>query len=697
MKRPLIWCCLSFTAGIYCYAYAAKQLLFCGILFALLSFCLYLLKKSPAFFLIFLFFLGGAFDCRHWQTVTLNKPTSLHQTEAVFEGTVSDLPREGTDGIFSYRISLTSLNEEPCRLTLWLTSREQLDPGEVISGTGTLRSSRAMQKEGESFGDYLVRQGYSLSCSFPELTRLPASRWNSLRYFPLRLRAQMISQLRRYVSAPWRGILIAVSTGDRSDLTSVQKNMFAQTGTSHIISVSGLHVSILLMIMIALLEFLRMPYPASRILCLPLPLFLALFMGGQASVLRACIMGFLFLLAECVQAESDSMNSLFLAAFLILLFRPDSLFQAGFQLSFSATFGILAFSHVFSQATAAMIPGQEVRALLSTSVSSYLTTLWEVLYFYHQLPSISMIANLFLVPLFPILLISIFLFAVMAAVFPAGAPVGAKLLEGMSALLFGPLELLSKAPVFQLATPNRFFIAGYCFLIVFLYFLSRKRKSVLLFLGVAVCLGAGCFQQYRLSQYDSMTAVSAGSIDNIIVQTTEGTTLLLAGVTEDASSFSYDYQTLLNYFQKNNIKTIDVFSFMNYNKNTAALFRALGQDRTITFVLLPPGEDLTPELARIAEQNNVRKTDFTQPLFIPLSETKGCAFSPDGTFVWYQNESLVAQVGSHPGKEAVLTKQTGRREITADGQSYPERYFGTLRFLLKNGSLQKVISENTYE
>ncbi len=696
MKRPIIWFCLSFMAGIYCYAHAAKQILFCGVLFFLLCFGFAFWKKSFAYLAMMLFFCLGSVGLLAQQAMTLDHPARLHQTVGSFEGVICDVPDEGSNGLYSYQISLTSLNGEKSFLKLWLTTKEQFSAGTVISARGTLSSSKMMKQENDGFGTYLVNQGYSLYCADPELSMLPLSRWNKIRYAPLRLRERMIALLNSYFHSSWKGILIAIATGDRSGLTSVHQSLFSKTGTSHILSVSGLHVSILLFFFLTLLKLFRVPYPANRWLCLPLPFFLALFMGGQAPVLRACIMGFLFLLAECLWTESDSINSLFIAAFVILLFQPDQLFQASFLLSFSATLGIVAFLPIIQRMTEKFLPRSEFLDLICVSVSSYLTSLMVLLYFYHQLPIVALLSNMIVIPLFPILLAGVFIFAGVTVLFPSLAPLGASLLEGMAELLFGPLELLAKIPSFELAVPNRFFIAAYCFLLVFCYFLSLRRKNFFLLFCLVFCLAAGSIQQYRLSKYDSLTIISAGCIHNILIKTEEGNTLLLAGVSGNNQSYFYDYQDFLDYFKKNNIRTIDVFCFMNYNKNTVALFRDLGTDRTIKQYLLKPEQDLSSHIQKIAEKNEVKRTDFTQPFVLSLGTDNHCELYPDGTMRWYHNKSFTAEISKAPSSAAQLYGRPETGKLTVFGKTYSEQEQGTLSFLIKEGDV-RLLLESTYE
>lgn len=693
MKRPLIWFSLSFMLGIYCCATTAKQLLFCGILFALICCSLAMLKKSPVFFLLLLFFGLGVGDYSVQETTKQEISLPFDKQRISFCGTVTNLPKHNESGSASYEISLSSVNGTPKRLKLWVNSKESLQAGDTVSGQGQVFSSQAMKEDGDGFGDYLSERGFSLYCTNPELTLKSPSFWNRIMYAPLRVRERMIAFLDNSLSPPMKGILIAVSTGDRSFLSSTQKDLFQKTGASHILAVSGLHVTILLFGLLALLNLIGITYPLNRWICLPVPLFLALFMGGQASVLRACIMGFLFLLAECVRAESDSVNSLFLAAFFILLFQPDQLFEAGFLLSFCSTFGILAFLPVIQQIGERFFGKNKWLNLGYVSVSSYLTSVLILICFYHQLPLAALPANLIVVPLFPMVLGSVFFFVVTASLFPAIAPLEAKLLEGFSALVFSPLDLLSRFPSVELATPNRFFIGAYCFLIAFFYLLSLRKKQFLLLFFACFCLMMSCVQQFYFSQHDSLTVLQEGCIHGVVIQTKDGDTLVMAGVDQSNKEYYYDYDTFLQYFQENRIQTIDVFCFMNYNKGTVALFRDLGKTRKISHYLIPSDQRLWKEATRIGQKMGAEQKEFCQPFAFLPDEHQSCILSPEGTVVWHRDNQLIAEISKNPTDSAPLTVTLGTDETTVFGVPYSHRQYGNMRFLIKNGTVSRMLPE----
>lgn len=320
-----------------------------------------------------------------------------------------------------------------------------------------------------------------------------------------------------------------------------------------------------------------------------------------------------------------------------------------------------------------------------------------LLSFYHQLPVTALVANLLVIPFFPVLLAGIFLFAAVAAWIPAAAPFAAKIPEGMAELIFGPLSWLAEIPAIECSVPNRFFIAAYCCFLVFCYFLCLKQKKPLLLCCCIFCIVSGSVQEYRFSKFDSFTVVHAGSIRNALIQTTEGHTVFYAGISGNASSYPYDYQELIRYFQKNNIKTIDVFCFMNYNKSTVALFRDLGKDAVIKQSLLPPDQDLTPEIERIARKNHVKLTDFTQSFDITLSEQNRCRFSPDGTLLWYYQDTLTAKIGKDRSGDAPLICRIGAGEVIVDGTVYSHPQQKTLQFLIQQGTVRRCLPDTTYE
>ena len=163
------------------------------------------------------------------------------------------------------------------------------------------------------------------------------------------------SSLRQYVS-DWidesevplreRALVKALVLGLRDELTTEQRTAFVRSGTVHVLAVSGTHVGFIYGMLFVLFrwsgESRKVRIIRGAFIMLALWGYAGL-TGGAPSVLRATIMFSLFTLADMFEQRNTSLNSLFTAAFLLLIIYPHMLVEIGFQLSFLAVLGIILF------------------------------------------------------------------------------------------------------------------------------------------------------------------------------------------------------------------------------------------------------------------------------------------------------------------------------------------------------------------
>ena len=137
-------------------------------------------------------------------------------------------------------------------------------------------------------------------------------------------------------------VVAAMTLGDKSALTKETKNTFNITGASHILAISGLHLSIIYM-MVSLLVWGRRWRIVTQILTLVLLWGFAFLVGLSASVVRAATMLTVYGLLSLGYRQKMSLNVLAFTAILILVCQPEALFEVGFQMSYLAVFAILLF------------------------------------------------------------------------------------------------------------------------------------------------------------------------------------------------------------------------------------------------------------------------------------------------------------------------------------------------------------------
>lgn len=328
----------------------------------------------------------------------------------------------------------------------------------------------------------------------------------------------------------------AMLLGESGAIDRDLKENFRRSGGSHLLVVSGLHLSVLVSVLSGLLFFLP---GKSKIRTLILMCGVLAFMavtGFRYSVMRAGFMSLLFLVADALGRENSSMDSLGLSALFICLINPFSAADIGFLLSFSATLGILAF-----------YPGCRLGILSRLGRAG---TLRVVRFLVDQI-SLSLCASLFAVPISMYVFGTFSLLSVVTSVVLA-LPCSAVIALGLAFCLLGTWL----APLFQLpaiisallcrfisgyvnAVPEWAYLAaeGYAMLVpasvVLLVLLCRKWRSgvrvKLLASACCVAIGVTAVLLHVTDQSVTMTVTGYKQNYQVVLEDGNESVLLYTG------------------------------------------------------------------------------------------------------------------------------------------------------------------------
>jgi competence protein ComEC len=261
--------------------------------------------------------------------------------------------------------------------------------------------------------------------------------------------AQQLNDIRRTLAAlidragkgPSAAVLKALVIGDRTTISSELRDGFNRAGVGHVLAISGLHVGIVATVAFFFFNLLlRLVRPllwrawtlkgAAILSLLPVGIY-GLVSGMSPSTQRAVIMVGAFLMTFLFERERDTLNTLALAAFIILIWFPPALFSISFQLSFMAVLSILYGLSCIQKAKP--IDGQDVKTgfahqLRRKSVGFFLVSLLAicgtlplVMFYFNQISLIGLFANFVVVPLvgfvvIPCGLLTLFLYPVSSQV-----------------------------------------------------------------------------------------------------------------------------------------------------------------------------------------------------------------------------------------------------------------------------------------
>jgi competence protein ComEC len=216
-------------------------------------------------------------------------------------------------------------------------------------------------------------------------------------------RNQLLSIYKEYgITDTEFGIVAALTVGYKEALSKETKQSFANTGGSHVLAVSGLHVGIIYIAIGFILGFMnknKQSFVFKQIIILLSIWVYAFICGLPPSVIRASIMISLICVSELINRKSATYNAVFFSAFCMLLYNPFYLFDVGFQLSYMAVLSILYFqpriNTIFSPTTSWI---KWLWSLTAVSIAAQIGTAPISMYYFHSFPTYFLLTNILVIP-----------------------------------------------------------------------------------------------------------------------------------------------------------------------------------------------------------------------------------------------------------------------------------------------------------
>ncbi len=220
---------------------------------------------------------------------------------------------------------------------------------------------------------------------------------------------------------------------------------------------SGFNVGIVSFIIILFLKLIRLPRKIRFAIAIPCLVIYCLMTGASTPVVRATVMAIVFMLGFLAKREPDIYNSLSVAWLFILVSNPTQLFDIGFQLSFSSVIAIVyLYPRIKSNLRIESFKIKYLRFLLEgclVSFSAWLGTMGFIAYYFKIFSPVTVLANIFIVPLATLITLCGFSLIVMSLIFLPLAPFFASASELLVISLIKINAFLLKLPAAYLYLP----------------------------------------------------------------------------------------------------------------------------------------------------------------------------------------------------------------------------------------------------
>ena len=346
------------------------------------------------------------------------------------------------------------------------------------------------------------------------------------------LRSFWAQNLEKITGKEEAALLKAMLLGEKSSLKKEQKELYQSGGISHILAISGLHISLVGMLLYRFLRKKKRSYPFSALVSGSCMVVYGFLTGFGVSAKRAVFMFLVYLGAELLGETYDVVSALALSGLLILAEQPLQLFQCGFQLSFLSV-GAVALGYPALQKRL----GWKKKAAMSllSGLSVTLFTLPCTLYWFYEWMPYAVFLNLIVIPLVPVVFLS-----GAAGMLTGGASVAAGMfLAGASAGVLRFFQtLLERTEVLPgsraiIGQPELWQIALYYVLVGAAVWggrcRARKKNQHRIEIRIFFIIFALCILCFPFHRPVEVTFLDVGQGDAVFLRTEAGTTCLIDG------------------------------------------------------------------------------------------------------------------------------------------------------------------------
>jgi competence protein ComEC len=732
MHRPLLKPMIAFLSGVLLAgtigsAFLPGQIKPLAIALALLLFLAAgIVKKGRLFYaaIILFFFLLGVF--RYTVSVSpgaadISRYLTSDPVKAVVYGAVITPPEKGKTFYYEYaaftlrtkKVYLDNKEKEASgdiKVTMFDPGLQTPEIGDdiVISGKLSLFEGR-MNPAGPNYREEALRTGIKARLSSSKNDVLffapsPKTPVIVLRRGLAAMREKAALVIARYLAPGPRALTESVILGIRNALDPATKNIFAKTGTMHILAVSGLHIGIVAFVIMAVMKLVRAPRGMLCAVTMLGVVLFAVFTGCRPSSMRAAIMAAFLLAGLYLGRKGDILNALALSALAITFFEPGQLFAPGFILSYLAVLSIIYIkpltdnffglspdnspsathnsqlkSRVFRLATGA---SKMLLSSLSVSLAVTIGMMPVIASYFRIITPSSVIANLIAVPaLFVLIVLGAGL--VVAGSLPLlapAAPLIAGLIKRLIFLMAQSLGFLSRIPgsYVRIPAPGLFLTALFYAALFFAIIFSRKKGKGRVYLVIFILFAANFFVWIEASRFAPATTrttfFSTGKSDASLMEFSDGSVMLIdAGTSGQRKGRDVGSAVIEPYLIQNGIRKIGAVVFTHAHEDHIGGFLSLFENFDVGTVIEAGNTSLAgaerriyERLDQLAKNGNVsrlevKKGDILQGL--PVKEASILNPKAPAYYGDLNNDSIVMKVVTKEAKSILFAADIAARAM----------------------------------
>lgn len=579
---------------------------------------------------IILFFVVGGAEFLYLDYKNRASFKFIEGREVEVLGMVAETPRIGENSI-SYVIRVSRIRwpdevrEVKGKVLLSVRRRGVVGIagyGDEIRAKGLLEAPPGERNpEGFDYGRYLLQSGVSATIFAEDgsFLRTGRSGGSPIIKSGLAVRDRLVGVIYKTLPSEQAGLLSGMLIGYTDGLDERVQEAFSNAGLSHIMAVSGANIAFIILPMMLMFKAFKLPKRLSNLLMIFIVGGFVVITGFSPSVARAALMAVTMLLGGILRRRTDVFTSLALAAIIMFLQNPSTLFDIGFQLSFAATLSLVIFYKPVSNVMKSMKVPSFLCDPAACTIAAQIGVLPITAIYFNKISTISLVSNLLVVPVTELITILGFIGSILGQL---SLELG-RLVGSVNMVLLTFVLLVTKVSaelpfaIVRVVTPPLTLVMIYYALIVYLlYFrllMKIKLERITLYAAMTVMILMVAMTMWsRRPTGLEVVFLDVGQGDAAFIRTATGRTVLIdgggrEGDPEDSSGIGN--RILIPFLLDYGVTKLDmVIGTHGHDDHIQGLFPVL-EDLRVNRLVLPEGGEGLEKLRERAEESKVEVID----------------------------------------------------------------------------------------
>ena len=653
MKRPILIAALGYIIGIVWGLYFKVVLIFCSII----AICMLIVEKNKNILriiklvinkkvtiLLLIFIIAGFIHIKFLKYDYEKIYISLENVNIV--GTIVSSKKE-KQYINEYKIETEKINNIKLKKKfILLTKNKEIEYGNKIRLEGTyIKPSKSRNYRGFDYSNYLKTE--NIYGTIEQNGKIELIKEKNIKYFFIilyKVKNKIIKNINNKFPEETRGVVLGILLGDKSSIEEDVRQNFADSSLSHILAVSGTHISYVVICISVLFKKLKLNKNIRKVLT-SLVLFMYLYLVDfSVSATRAVIMSTIVIMQMLFYRKQDTITTIAFSSIIILINNPYSILNIGFLLSYGGTIGIILFVNRIS------IESKEdffqrfksyLKDICIVTISAQTIIMPIIIYYFNTISFTFIISNIIASLIIgPIIMIGLVIIAISFFKIPIISLI-IRFYNILIVILVRTADIISKIPMSKiyLKTPTTLEIIFYysvVFLIALLIYIKKSnrkfikktiqidiynlknffinnRNKVLIFISIVSLIS---ITSIKIPKELKINFIDVGQGDSCLITTPQNKKVIV----DSGGSESYDVgkNVLLPYLLDKRITKIDYIMISHFDTDHCKGFEYVLENIKVKNVIISKQSETSENFKQIMKI--IRKKRIN--LIIVQKETK---------------------------------------------------------------------------